>query len=106
MVIVQTGKLADLLEGAHTFCLHCTLDASQASPGNLQQVEDLLFSSSDMLASPIVLALCLVNVDGVRTVGAAFADASSRTLGVAEFADNDLFSNVEVSRAQLLHRHS
>ena len=72
----------------------------QASPGNLQQVEDLLFSQSDLLASPIVLSLRLSMIDDVRTVGAAFADASARELGVAQFADNDLFSNVEVSTAR------
>ena len=31
-----------------------------------------------------------------KVVGVAFADASVRELGVAEFADTDLFSNTEV----------
>ena len=35
------------------------------------------------------------------TVGAAFADVTSRSLGVAEFADNDLFSNTEVRSPRL-----
>jgi len=38
--------------------------------------------------------------DGVKTVGAAFADATHRTLGVAEYAENDLFSNTEVSEGE------
>ncbi|PWN39386.1 putative DNA mismatch repair protein MSH2 [Ceraceosorus guamensis] len=75
--------------------------AKQASPGNLQTVEDLLFTHADLVTSPIILALRLANVDGVRTVGAAFADASSRQLGLAQFADNDLFSNVESLVIQL-----
>jgi DNA mismatch repair protein MSH2 len=62
----------------------------------LQEVEDLLFSGADLDTSPIVLALKLKIEDGVKTVGAAFADATHRTLGVAEFAENDLFSNTEV----------
>jgi DNA mismatch repair protein MSH2 len=44
-----------------------------------------------------VLALKLRVQDGVKTVGAAFADATHRSLGVAEYAENDLFSNTEVS---------
>lgn len=34
----------------------------------------------------------------LRSVGVAFADTSGRELGVADFTDNDLFSNLEVSR--------
>jgi DNA mismatch repair protein MSH2 len=74
---------------------------SQASPGNIQQVEDLLFSSTDNISSPIVMALKLVLKDGgaTRLVGAAFADASARRLGVAEFLDDEMFSNTEVGPA-------
>ncbi|CAO1618672.1 unnamed protein product [Sympodiomycopsis kandeliae] len=72
-----------------------------ASPGNLQGVEDLLFMHSDMTSSPIVMALRLRSADGVPQVGAAFADATNRTLGVAQFADTDLFSNVESLLIQL-----
>lgn len=31
-----------------------------------------------------------------KVVGIAFADTSTRALGVADFADNDSFSNIEV----------
>lgn len=68
----------------------------QASPGNLQDVEDLLFAHSDVLVSPLVVAFKLKTVKGVIHVGAAFADATNRQLGVAEYPDNDLFSNTEV----------
>lgn len=33
-----------------------------------------------------------------KTIGVAFADTSVRQIGIAEFADSELFSNVEVSR--------
>ena len=34
-------------------------------------------------------------------VGVAFADTSTRELGVADFVDNDLFANIEVSKLPL-----
>lgn len=70
--------------------------SKQASPGNLQDVEDLLFLQADVVSNPIVLALRVRAKDGVNTVGAAFADATNRELGVAEYIENDLFSNTEV----------
>jgi DNA mismatch repair protein MSH2 len=39
----------------------------------------------------------------LKTVGVAFADTSIRQLGVADFIDNDLFSNTEVDGVSLLH---
>ena len=75
--------------------------ALQASPGNLQQVEDLLFINSEILSAPIVIAIKLASAPSggktkLKTVGVAFADTSVRQLGVADFIDNDLFSNTEV----------
>lgn len=68
-----------------------------ASPGNLGPVEELLFANSDMLQAPVILALFLRVKDNTKTVGVAFADTSVHEMGVAEFEDNDLFSNTEVS---------
>ncbi|EIW77166.1 DNA mismatch repair protein [Coniophora puteana RWD-64-598 SS2] len=78
----------------------------EASPGNLQPVEDLLFGNTDVLSAPIVMALRLSTtpaVDKTRTkgVGIAYADTSTRELGVADFVDNDLFSNTESLIIQL-----
>lgn len=86
----------------------------QASPGNLQAVEDLLFVNSDILSAPVVMAIHLANVPvsttGVKSshkaVGVAFADTSVRELGVADFIDNDIFSNTEVSTTRLAPRRS
>lgn len=70
--------------------------AATASPGNLGQVEELLFSRADIYEAPVIMSLQLVVKDGVKTVGIAFADTSMQELGVTEFIDNDLFSNTEV----------
>ncbi|KIM69472.1 hypothetical protein SCLCIDRAFT_1207895 [Scleroderma citrinum Foug A] len=78
----------------------------EASPGNLQAVEDLLFSNSDVLSAPIVVAIKIASSSGpdkakVKSVSIAYADTSVRELGVAEFADSDLFSNTESLIIQL-----
>jgi DNA mismatch repair protein MSH2 len=70
----------------------------RASPGNLQDVEDLLFSNTDLESAPIVMAVRLTKREaGAKTIGVAYADASAREIGVSEFPDNDLLSNFEVS---------
>lgn len=75
--------------------------ARQASPGNLQEVEDLLFLDADIVASPIVLALRTKVQDGQCVVGAAFADATNGELGIAEYPEKDLFTNTESLLIQL-----
>lgn len=75
------------------------LSATQASPGNLQAVEELLFGrGSDLLTPPVVMAIKIVSSAAAKskTLGVAFADPTVRELGVADFVDNDLFSNLEV----------
>ena len=88
------------------FLWRLILSSTQASPGNLQAVEDLLFVNSDITSAPIVMSIKIASSAGApglpskaktRTVGIAFADTSVRELGVADFPDNDLFSNTEVS---------
>lgn len=84
----------------------------KASPGNLQAVEDMLFVNTDVLSAPMVMAIKLASTPSIpgaakaksKTVGVAFADSSVRQLGVADFVDNDLFSNTEVRVYS--HNHS
>ncbi|KAF4581359.1 MutS-like protein [Pleurotus pulmonarius] len=80
----------------------------EASPGNLQAVEELLFSSTDLTTNPIVMAVKVANAPSStgdkaksKTVGVAFADSNARELGVADFVDNELFSNTESLIIQL-----
>ncbi|TFK49468.1 DNA mismatch repair protein [Heliocybe sulcata] len=82
--------------------------AKEASPGNLQAVEDLLFDSSDMVSAPIVMAIKIASSGTAgsgkartKAVGVAYADISIRELGVSEFVDDDLFSNTESLIIQL-----
>lgn len=71
--------------------------AKSASPGNLTAVENLLFTNTDLLAAPVIVALKLQVKDNVKTVGIAFADTSMQEMGVSEYVDNELFANTEVS---------
>ncbi|KAJ7201637.1 muts domain V-domain-containing protein [Mycena pura] len=84
-------------------CTKFRLD-KEASPGNLQAVEDILFGAgSELLTPPIVMAIKIVSSSAakVKSLGVAFADPTVRELGVADFVDNDLFSNMESLIIQL-----
>lgn len=73
----------------------------QASPGNLQDVEDEL-GAGGAESPPIILAVRVsAKASEARHVGVCFADASVRELGVSEFVDNDLYSNFESLIIQL-----
>ncbi len=72
----------------------------QASPGNLQDVEEELGGQFE--AAPMILAVKIsAKTTEARNVGVCFADASVRELGVSEFLDNDLYSNFEALLIQL-----
>lgn len=78
----------------------------QASPGNLQDVEEELGSVGGLAAmdatAPIILAVKIsARAAEGRSVGVCFADASVRELGVSEFLDNDVYSNFESLVIQL-----
>ncbi|KAH9933894.1 DNA mismatch repair protein [Fomitopsis serialis] len=82
----------------------------EASPGNLQAVEDLLFVNTDILSAPIVMAIKITSSPTApgetskartKTIGIAYADTSTREIGVADFVDNDLYSNMETLIIQL-----
>ena len=70
--------------------------AKAASPGNISQVEDLLFSHTDLEANAVSMALRIHVKDGGRTVGCAFVDVQEKLLGVAEYVDDENFGNTEV----------
>ena len=79
--------------------------AKQASPGNLQAVEEELGAGAGIdggETAPIILSVKVsAKANEARNVGVCFADASVRELGVSEFLDNDLYSNFESLLIQL-----
>lgn len=72
-----------------------------ASPGNLSQVEELLFAHDDLLANAVSMALKLQIKDGQRIVGAAFVDVQEKTIGVSQYEDDENFGNTESLLIQL-----
>ncbi|KAJ2450981.1 MSH2 protein [Coemansia sp. RSA 2336] len=72
-----------------------------ASPGNLQEVEEVLFANSDMVTVPMVMGVVFLQTMDQMHVGVAFADPAQRSIGVCEFADSDVFSNLESLVIQL-----
>lgn len=73
--------------------------ARQATPGNLQEIEDLIPQSYDQ--KPLIVGVKLSGNAQSRTVGLCFLDTQAQTIGLCEFIDNDLFSNFEACIIQL-----
>lgn len=71
--------------------------AKSASPGNISQLEDLLFSHTDLVANAVSMALKIQVKEGSRIVGCAFVDVQEKLIGVAEFVEDEMFGNTEVS---------
>ena len=95
--IFRLGKRVEVLQTTSRNVWKVT---KQASPGNLQDVEDELGGHID--SAPIILAVKVTaKAAEARNVGVCFADASVRELGVSEFVDNDINSNFESLLIQL-----
>ncbi|RKF76695.1 DNA mismatch repair protein msh-2 [Golovinomyces cichoracearum] len=74
--------------------------SKKASPGNLQEIEEEIGSYYN--SAPILIAVKIsAKASEIRTVGVCFADTSVQELGVSEFLDNDLYSNLESLLIQL-----
>ncbi|KAI5817471.1 muts domain V-domain-containing protein [Pyronema omphalodes] len=71
----------------------------QASPGNLQDVEEDF--AGQIESAPVILAVKIQAKGDERVVGVCFADASVRELGISEFQDNEVYSNFESLIIQL-----
>ncbi|KAF7323675.1 DNA mismatch repair protein 2 [Mycena kentingensis (nom. inval.)] len=84
-------------------CVKFELDKEARRCRNLAAVEELLFvPGSELTTPPVVMAIKLATSATTGTaLGVAFADPTLRELGVADFVDNDLFSNLESLIIQL-----
>ncbi|SMN21873.1 similar to Saccharomyces cerevisiae YOL090W MSH2 Protein that forms heterodimers with Msh3p and Msh6p that bind to DNA mismatches to initiate the mismatch repair process [Maudiozyma saulgeensis] len=107
-VTISSQILANLLK-------HCLLDIGykveiydknwkllkNASPGNIEQVSDLLniaINTSIVIAS---LKIQLNSKDGNSTLGIAFVDTTTLKIGMLDIVDNEVYSNLESFLIQL-----
>jgi DNA mismatch repair protein MSH2 len=89
--------------------------AKQGSPGKLAQFEEALFHSSSGGANskeshglaneaseiPIVMAVLVKVVESQRTVGVAFCNQTTQTIGACQFVDDDHFCALESLTVQI-----
>lgn len=73
----------------------------KASPGRLADVEADLCKVGDLEENPIVVAVTVGYVEGVRSVGLAYIDVTGHRMGACEFADDEHFCSCETALTQL-----
>nr|CAG4640692.1 EOG090X02H9 [Eulimnadia texana] len=73
----------------------------QASPGNLVQIEDLIFTNADITTATGVVAIKIAKEGSDLTVGCCYIDTNERSILVSQFSDNESFSNLESFLVQL-----
>lgn len=91
LLLERTDRTLELYEGSGS---NWTLVRS-GTPGNIGSFDDVLFANNDMQDSPVVVALFPNSHGNVCTVGLSYVDLTKRVLGLAEFLDDNHFTNVE-----------
>nr|CAG4644625.1 EOG090X02H9 [Leptodora kindtii] len=70
----------------------------RASPGNLTQVEELIFGTSDLTTTTGIMSFT-IGSEGV--LGCCYVDVNERKISVSQFTENDSFSNLQSLIVQL-----
>ncbi|CAH9084779.1 unnamed protein product [Cuscuta epithymum] len=65
------------------------------TPGNLGSFEDILFANNEMQDTPVIVALVTSVRENECVVGLGYVDLTKRMFGLAEFLDDNHFTNVE-----------
>ncbi|KAD1443140.1 hypothetical protein E3N88_42818 [Mikania micrantha] len=73
----------------------------RGTPGNLNSFEDILFAKNDMQDSPVIVAIIPNFCEAGCTIGLGYVDLAKRLLGIAEFHDDNHFTNVESALVSL-----
>ncbi|XP_076802705.1 DNA mismatch repair protein Msh2-like [Clavelina lepadiformis] len=74
----------------------------KASPGNLMEVEDLLFNNVDLMSTSSAVMAIRYRLEASQVfVGVGFVDTNLCEMKYAEFSDNDHFANLESTILQL-----
>lgn len=72
-----------------------------ASPGNIEQVQDLMNVAMDSSIVMASLKLQFNSQEGYCVIGVAFVDTSNYKIGMLDIIDNEVFSNLESFLIQL-----
>lgn len=94
IVVIDMGYKLEIYDKAWQNC-------KMASPGNLSEIEELI-NTSELTSVSIIAAIKMVSsASEGKKFGLSYYDPNSKYVGLAEFNDNDLFSNLESILIQL-----
>ncbi|EFC49687.1 DNA mismatch repair protein muts [Naegleria gruberi] len=91
-LLLNHGKRVEIWSEDKYECL------KSASPGNLQEFEELLENDSQ---TGVVCAIYIKKELNERKIGLAFADTTLRTIGFCSFTDSDQLANLDSTLSQI-----
>ncbi|KAI5069125.1 hypothetical protein GOP47_0015426 [Adiantum capillus-veneris] len=91
LLLTRTDHTVELYEGSGS---NWSL-IKTGTPGRIGSFEDVLFATSDMQDTPVVMAVQASIHENERLVGMAFVNLTKRSMGLTEFLDDDHYTNLE-----------
>ncbi|MCO5591782.1 hypothetical protein L7F22_045774 [Adiantum nelumboides] len=91
LLLTRTDHTVELYEGSGS---NWRL-IKTGTPGRIGSFEDVLFATSDMQDTPVVMAVQATVHEDERLVGMAFVNLTKRSMGLTEFLDDDHYTNLE-----------